>query len=460
MRHGLNSSQRLESGLGLRVDPRVVLSSQILQFTQAELEQAIEVELTENPALERLQDDNDPISDELILRSVAPQELKVGSEDYEFHRSIVHDDDQVDWVELAPSGPSLWEHLRGQLLISLPPELHPVATYAIECVDEKGYLTSTPEEIALATNASLECAERVVKQLQQCEPAGVGATTLRECLLFQLRRPQTVEERLARNIVRDHMDEFIARRMGKLMRKFKVMPEVIEAAFEQILALTPYPGESFEYSSGYGVRSRSVGVSPDVILTRTEAGWEVEVRGADPGSFAIDRAYRRRYQELSRMERAPKDEKRHISTYVERAGNFITCIQQRRRTLRKIGEYLVSRQEGFVATGSYEFLRPLTRSQMARDLEMHESTISRATQAKFVQIANGEVVSFDVFFKPALRVQKMIEEILQHENPNHPMSDEAISHLLAKRGVHVARRTVNKYRDRTKLLSSRKRRSA
>lgn len=456
----MNSSQRLESGLGLRVDPRVVLSSQILQFTQAELEQAIEVELTENPALERLQDDSDPISDELILRSVAPQELKLGSEDYEFHRSIAHDDEQVDWVELAPSGPTLWEHLRGQLVISLPPELHTLGAYVIECVDEKGYLTSTPEEIALATETSLECVERIVKQLQQCEPAGVGATNLRECLLLQLRRPQTVEERLARNIVRDHMDEFIARRMGKLMRKFKVMPEVVEAAFDQILALTPYPGESFEHSSSYSLRSRSVGVSPDVVLRRTEAGWEIEVRGADPGSFAIDRAYRRRYQELSRMERAPKDEKRHIATYVERAGNFITCIQQRRRTLRKIGEYLVTRQEGFVSTGSYEFLRPLTRSQMARDLEMHESTISRATQAKFVQIANGEVVSFDVFFKPALRVQKMIEEILQHENPNHPMSDEAISHLLAKRGVHVARRTVNKYRDRTKLLSSRKRRSA
>lgn len=97
---------------------------------------------------------------------------------------------------------------------------------------------------------------------------------------------------------------------------------------------------------------------------------------------------------------------------------------------------------------------------MAAELGLHESTISRATAGKFVQIANGEVVSFEVFFKPGLRVQKMIEEILQHENPDNPLSDDAISHLLAKRGVQVARRTVNKYRDRTKLLSSRKRRSA
>ena len=103
---------------------------------------------------------------------------------------------------------------------------------------------------------------------------------------------------------------------------------------------------------------------------------------------------------------------------------------------------------------------PLTRSQMAKDLGVHESTISRATSDKFVQIGNGEVISFDVFFKPALRVQKMIEDILALENPSDPMSDERIAEILAQKGVVIARRTVNKYRDKTKLLSSRKRRFA
>lgn len=128
--------------------------------------------------------------------------------------------------------------------------------------------------------------------------------------------------------------------------------------------------------------------------------------------------------------------------------------------MTKIGEYLVQQQGGFVATGDYAFLAPLTRSQMAKDLGVHESTISRATSDKFVQIGNGEVVSFDVFFKPALRVQKMIEDILQSENPANPLSDERIAEMLAERGVVIARRTVNKYRDKTKLLSSRKRRYA
>jgi RNA polymerase sigma-54 factor len=132
----------------------------------------------------------------------------------------------------------------------------------------------------------------------------------------------------------------------------------------------------------------------------------------------------------------------------------------RKRTLMRIGQYLIEKQGGFVSTGNASFLQSLTRSQMAHDLELHESTISRATQGKYVQLANGETVSFEVFFKAALRVQKMIEEILATENPDNPLSDERIAQILAEKGVVVARRTVNKYRDRTKLLSSRKRRSA
>jgi RNA polymerase sigma-54 factor len=125
-----------------------------------------------------------------------------------------------------------------------------------------------------------------------------------------------------------------------------------------------------------------------------------------------------------------------------------------------MGRYLVLKQGGFISTGDYQFLKSLTRSKLAKDLGVHESTISRATNGKFCQLPNGEIVSFEVFFKPALRVQKMIEEILSYENPSNPLSDERIREMLAEKGVQVARRTVNKYRSRTKMLSSRQRRSA
>ncbi len=128
--------------------------------------------------------------------------------------------------------------------------------------------------------------------------------------------------------------------------------------------------------------------------------------------------------------------------------------------MTKVGKYLVQHQSAFLSTGDYSFLRPLTRAKVAQSIDVHESTVSRATSGKFVQIVNGEIVAFDVFFKGSLRAQKMIEEILQTENPGNPLSDARISAMLAERGVIVARRTVSKYRDRGKNLSSRKRRVA
>lgn len=455
--------QRQETSVGLRVDPKVVLTSHILQLSQQELDQAIDVELTDNPALERIQDDAEPPSDEAILRAVAPHELKPGSEDFEFTRSLPNDaGDRIDWTELAATTTSLWDHLRAQLIPMLPKHLDHVGEYVVECVNEKGYLTAPIEEIALELNVSMEEVELVVNHLRSCEPSGVGAYTVQECLLLQLRDHNSVEKRLARVVLKSHMDDFLARRTVKIMRRYRVLPEVVEAAFAEILKLTPYPGEAYQMGAAHSHTNitRMPAVVPDLVLSMSESGWSVEVRGADPNMLCLNRTYRRRYEELKHSDRAPKDEKRHVNEYVKRAANFIQSIYQRRRTLRRIGEYLIQNQTGFISTGQYQFLKSLTRTQMAKDIGMHESTVSRATMGKFVQIANGEVVAFEVFFKPALRIQKMIEEILQTENPANPLSDEQISLLLKKKGIMVARRTVNKYRDKTKLLSSRKRRTA
>lgn len=460
MAQGIKNWTKLESGVGLKVDPKVVLNSRILQLSQQELEQAIEAELADNPALERLQDDLEPITDESLLKAVAPDELRPGSEDHEFLRSMANDD-QLDWLDLAATTTSLWDHLRAQLLPRLPKELQGVGEYLIECVNEKGYLTAPIEEIALATASSPEDVAQAIDALRQCEPAGVGATSVEECLLLQLRDAATTEAKLARHILKHHLDEFIARNDHRIARKYKLDPDVVIAAFEIILELSPYPGESFSVgpTRSEALGSRAPSVVPDLVLTLDETGWHVDVRGADPSSFNISRSYRARAEQLKDA-RDRKDEKRHVTEYVNRAATFIQSVQQRRRTLRRIGEYLVQHQSGFLSTGQYQFLRALTRTQMAADLELHESTISRATSGKFVQISNGEVISFDVFFKPALRVQKMIEDILATENPSNPLSDEQIAAILKKKGVEVARRTVNKYRDRTRMLSSRKRRIA
>ncbi len=456
MRTALGQSHRLDQTV--RIDPRVVLGSQLLKMSQAELEQAIEAELTENPALERIQDDEEPMSDESILESIAPQELKFQDDDAEAMRSLPQDEGALDWMDLATSVPLLTDYVRAQLLPMLPSHLRGAGIYVVECLTDTGYLTEPIEELALATNTSLEEMEEILAKLKTCEPYGIGAAGVQECLLLQLRGVKTHSGKLAQHIIKTHLEEFMGRKTMRIARRFSVMPDVVEEAFDVILALDPFPGQQF--AGRASSRGRSAAVKPDMVISRTEAGWAIEVSGPSSMSLSVSRGYQARQAALQRRTSADKDEKRHIAVYMERASTFLECLEQRKRTLRRIGEYLVQHQPGFVATGDYAFLLPLTRSQMAKDLGVHESTVSRATADKFVQIANDEVISFDVFFKPALRVQKMIEDILASENPANPMSDERIAEILSERGVDIARRTVNKYRDKNRLLSSRKRRSA
>jgi RNA polymerase sigma-54 factor len=457
---GMNQGARVgfRQDVGLKVDPKLLLSSQVLQYTQQELEQAISTELNENPALERLVSDHDPITDRQIEKAVSGRDLKPRGDDRELWRSLPVDDTTPSWIDLKFSESNLSDHLRAQLMPLLPTNLRPVGEYVIGSLNENGYLHEPVEEIALGGNCSIEDAQRVVTLLKSCEPAGIGASGIQESLFLQLKQDSSIEGRIAKAIVKEHLDLFTAGKVMKLARKFSVNADVINAAFAKITACTPFPGDAFR-ADNLSFNTREPGIQPDLVLTRDERGWEIEVKGPQSNEFTVNGYYKKRL-ELDSEKKIDKDEKRHLTHYVDRARDFIDSLEMRKRTLLRIGQYLIERQAGFVSTGDAAFLQPLTRTQLAHDLELHESTISRATQGKYVQLSNSETVSFDVFFKPALRIQKMIEEILATENPDNPLSDERISQMLADKGVHVARRTVNKYRDRTKLLSSRKRRSA
>ena len=451
---GLGTSTRVEGTL--RIDPRVLLTSRLLELSHVELQGAISAELNENPALEQQHHDEIPLQDHHILPHLHASALKPRGDDRELWRSLPSDETMPDWIDLAASHTTLDQHLRAQLLPGIATELRSVGEFVLGSLDENGYLTESPEEIALGARCSVAEAEEVVAALRACDPPGVGAAGVAESLQAQLRSDETLEGRLGARIVAEHLDEFAVRRTGKIARRYGVMPGVVEAAFARILECTPFPAE------GFAKRQRapkSLAATADLTLRHSEEGWSVEPRGADPAMLGIDPGYRERLAVLGRG-RDTAEERRHLSHYVSRAQEFIACLEERKRTMARIGAYLVEHQGDFVLTGDYAYLQPLTRAEIARALGLHESTVSRATADKFVQIANGEVVAFEIFFKPALRVQKMIEGILAAEDPMRPLSDERIAAMLAERGVCVARRTVNKYRDRNRLLSSRRRRSA
>ncbi|MBN8691522.1 MAG: hypothetical protein J0L72_12165 [Armatimonadetes bacterium] len=458
MQNGFRTDQSQK--LQLRVDPRMVLGGQLMEMNSVELRSAIEAELIENPALEWLDESGEPLYLETILKSVAPAELKPSSEDREFQRSRPNDAEETDWLDFAGCTNTLEAHLEAQLCAVLDAKYLPIIQVVVAYVDDRGYLSAAVEEIALDHNFDLDEVEYVVSTLRDCEPEGIGSADLRECLLAQLKKATQMEDKLAYSIVKHCFDDLVDKNVRGMARKFKVMPEVIHAALEIIRTCSPYPADGYSREGRTTKTQDRIGVPVDLKIVRSEFGWDVEVTGVDPRDLIISNAYRAQMLKMQNTVAATDDEQRHLNTYIQRAKNYIDALEQRGKTLHKLGLFLIDHQIGFVTTGEYRFLKPLTRRQVAAAIGLHESTVSRATAGKHVQLANGEVVSFDVFFKPALRIQQMILEICATETPGQPLSDERIAQLLADRGVTVARRTVNKYRDRERLLSSRRRKAS
>ena len=282
-------SQRQSLKTSAKVDPKVVLASQILQLSQPDLLQSIDKELAENPALERIDEPENPITDEDVMRAVAPNELKQKANDYEALRGLPSDQN-TDWVDLTPSNDSLWDHLRAQLEPETPDHLQNLLEYLIGSVNDRGYLTCSVEDAALDCRTSLEDAEATLARLQACEPAGVGATSLRECLLLQLRDAASDAERMARFMLKNCWEDLVARNAEAIQRKYKADPELVEQAFEVILALNPFPGEGYALHTHPQASDRTSPAMPDIQFTLDEAGWVIEVLGPSPMSLRVSRA--------------------------------------------------------------------------------------------------------------------------------------------------------------------------
>jgi RNA polymerase sigma-54 factor len=266
---------------------------------------------------------------------------------------------------------------------------------------------------------------------------------------------------LALAMVRDYWQEMLAGKIGRIARRLKATAKEIAAAVEFVRKqLNPYPGNSFRPPYQNEPVNQGGSVKPDVAVRRTPNGYEVDVAGSDHYLLTINSRYRQMYNDIRKGGAKKYDGKdtSHISQFVERADMFIRYINERRRTLRQITKAIVEHQQGYMETGARSFVRPLTRTTIARTLKMHESTVSRATANKYVQLPSEEVVPFDFFFDGSVSVRDLIGELIACEDKCSPLSDQQIASILQERGLSVARRTVVKYRESQKILSSRQRR--
>ncbi len=465
--------QGLKQQLSQKIDPKLIMANSILQLSSLELRQAVEQELAENPALEM--PDEDPCENcdrpKTLCIDCPFRKEQVSADDtdlsiYELEQPIdfaADAEDEGDFIANLRDQISLKDHLRTACRELIAGDQWDTAEYIIANISDSGYLDGSVEEFSLDLDKDPDQIEAVLRAIQMLDPPGIGARDLRECLKIQLQR---LEEDGAGNcvalaIVTDLWQEMLSGKIGRIARRLKVSARDVHAAIDFVRKqLNPYPGNGFRPPFQNELDNRSEAVRPDVIVRKTDAGYQIEIVGHDQHYLHLNTTYRTMYEEIKngRGKNYSKQDATHIMQFVERADLFVRNINQRRRTLRQISMAIVEFQQGYLETGARAFLRPLTRTKIARKMKMHESTVSRATTNKYIQLPSEEVVSFDFFFDGSVSIKDMMRELIASEDKNKPLSDQQSADILTQRGFNVARRTVVKYREAQNILSSRQRR--
>lgn len=446
------------------ITPQVIIANHLLQLSSDELEQAIGDALTENPALEMPAPALCPRCSGPLANSTCPfcagrtANASIREDDegwwndegrWPSRAGSFEDDEEFDPVTIVAAESTLSEHLRLQVAPLLADGEEPVAIFIIDSLDERGFLGLPLDEVARECGCGPETAAAVLSKLQSLDPLGVAARSLQECLLIQLAHLQGTgsDAALAESIVTHHWEALTKLSLDAIARHLHVGEDEVRRGIEFIgRNLNPYPANADW--RGPGPRQDTGAIHPDIIVRRKRApdtGYEIEI----PES----RKYRLRvnglYNQMARDVRAGRcqatyGEKEHLHEYLAQARLFINCVRQRWQTLERMALALVEVQHGFLEYG-HRHLKPLTRSQLADIVGVHESTVGRAVAGKTLMLPNGRIVPLSDFFDGSLAVKCIIEEIVTDET--HPLSDQRVAEILQGRGYDIARRTVAKYRD-------------
>jgi len=473
MKHSLNLSMRPT----LIMTPRLQQALKLLQVPTLELQQILKQEIMQNPLLEEV---DETVDSEDLAKEDSPEEA--ANEEAEDPA----EEDPIDWSEYMQDGAfdrayvppgeqaaeflekvqvtrtSLAESLLEQLhFLNLGPVRMQLAEFLVGSLDDRGYLATPLEDVSHATGQPLDECEKVLTLIQALEPVGVGARDLRECLLIQL-EARGEKDTLAWKIIHDHFDNLVNRRFPEIARQLKCTPEDVQTAADVVATLNPKPG--FQVSS-----EDPKYVTPDLLVERVDEEYVVLLNDRHLPRLRISSAYEGVLKDKKKSECTEGEAKtrEYIHSKLNSAKWLIQTIEQRRRTMIKVMNCIIREQREFFDKG-IAFLRPLTLQQVARQIDMHESTVSRVCSGKYVQTPRG-VFELRFFFSSGLETddgedvsartaRDIIKTLIDEEDKRDPLSDDKIAKLLHDRGLKIARRTVAKYREQLSILPARFRR--
>ena len=352
---------------------------------------------------------------------------------------------------------TLPDHLRSQLSVSLiSDDVRDAAESIIGNLDEDGYITATLDEIADVGRHERAVMDPALKAVQSLEPAGVGARDLRECLLLQL-ESRNAKDSVAWQIVSRHLRLLETRQFKELAKVMGRPPEHIEIATNLIRHLNPRPGIRY---SGPGARS----IEPDVYFTKDGDDYLIQMNDEELPQLRLNRDYHRM---LDRQNGSPKEVRDYVRERYTSAIQLMKNIEQRKQTILRVCDAIKRRQTDFLALG-LDYLKPMMIKEVAEEVGVHPSTVSRAVANKYAHTPQG-VFELRYFFSesvqgpsggelPLLLLKRKVKKMIEDENPRRPLTDEQITSLLQAEGIDVTRRTVAKYREDMKIPSTHQRR--
>jgi RNA polymerase sigma-54 factor len=439
----------------------------LLTLPTLELREELKTELQTNPLLEEVDDGIEAPASENETETAEAEEKDEGDDevDWESYLQDASDSGSVPTPErhedhyepVTVSEVTLSDLLRQQLYLKrLGPEDEAILEFLLGSLDERGYLTLNDEDVVKETGTEPERVARLVSLLQECEPWGVGARDLRECLLIQLRRRGDGDS-LAYRVVEEEWEALTGRRIPDIARSLRIPVKEVQDAMDRISTLNPSPGGQV---AGEDARY----VYPDLVVERVGEDYVVSLNDRNVPRLRINRAYER---VLLSQSSGDDKTKSFVKSKLKSARWIVQTIEQRRRTMVKVMSKIVEKQRAFFDHGVLH-LRPLTLQDVAREIEMHESTVSRVTSGKYVQTPRG-VFELKFFFSSGLgtvegedisskAAKEKITRLIDKEEKRRPLSDQKIADVLKVEGVDIARRTVAKYREQMGIPTARLRR--